>query len=126
MIRKLVMKKTEEQLLAEMAPLQAELRKRRDEKALAEARALVGKCFKYRNCYSCPQEESDYWWLYSKVTGVGDYSARAFRFQTDKYGKTEVEWNVRQPSTGGYIEISAKEFNAAWREVQRRVARMKP
>src|SRR6185312_4073195 len=31
------------------------------------AEKLVGRCFRYRNSYSCPKDESERWWLYRRV-----------------------------------------------------------
>jgi hypothetical protein len=122
------MAKTKEQLEAEIAPLQAALHRLKDAETLKESRALVGKCFKYRNCYSCPQKPSDYWWLYVKVVGVGDYWPTTLEFQTDKDGRIEIKTSdcavIREG--GGHIEIPAKEFNAAWKKLQKRIAGMKP
>lgn len=53
---------------------------------------LVGKCFKYRNSYSCPEKPSDYWWLYRHVIGVTtDSNLMVHQFQTDTYGELTVK-----------------------------------
>jgi hypothetical protein len=119
-------KKTKEQLEAELAPIRAELNKLRDAEILAKSKALVGKCFKYRNCYSCPKGPSDYWWLYVKVIGVGDYWPIALEFQTDKDGRSEVKRNECFSCHEGHREISAKEFNAAWRKFKNEIADIQP
>lgn len=49
--------------------------------------AFVGKCFKYRNSYSCPQQESDYWWLWVKVIGVKDEHLIVLEASKDSSGK---------------------------------------
>jgi hypothetical protein len=122
--------KTEEQLEAEIAPLQRQLARLRDAETKKESEAVVGRCYKYRNSYSCPKVPSDYWWLYAKVTKVGDYWPVTFEFQTDKDGRIDIQ--TRDCSVGigkegnGYIEIPSKEFNAAWRALQKRIAGMKP
>ena len=109
-----------------MAPLQRKLNALRDKEASAKAVSLLGKHYKYRNCYSCPQTDADYWWLYVKVTGIRGTSAAAFSFQTDKDGKLEIETNEWFSGSSGYTEITAKEFNSAWRTVQKRIAGTKP
>jgi hypothetical protein len=117
--------KTKEQLEAEIAPLQAQLHRLRDAETLKDSKALVGKCFKYRNCYSCPKGPSDYWWLYVKVVRVGDYWPVSIEFQTDRDGSITIKQNdcfMRHEHT----EIPAREFNAAWKKLQRRIATMKP
>lgn len=50
-------------------------------------KGFVGKCYKYKNCYSCPQEEKDYWWLYIRVKEVKDGCLVCQTFQKDSYGK---------------------------------------
>lgn len=121
--------KTKEQLEAELRPIQNALGKLRDQEAKKEAAAVVGKCFKYRNCYSCPSKASDYWWMYIKVTGATHWP-QTFEFQTDKYGHLTVKTDKMAIVVGkegnGYTPITVKEFNAAWRTVQQRIARMKP
>jgi hypothetical protein len=118
--------KTKEQLVAEIAPLQAALGRLRDAEERQKASWLVGKCFKYRNNYSCPKGPRDYWWYYVKCVGMGQYSPKTFTFQTDNEGRIEIKeegWFMR---TDGYVEISEREFRAAWRRVQKRIAGMNP
>ena len=115
-----------ERLKAQMAPIRAELQRIEDAEAKAKSVAILGKCFKYRNCYSCPKGPEDYWWLYVKVTGMGDYWPVAFEFQTDKDGKLTVKTEECFSRFEGYDEISVKEFNAAWRKVQQNIAKRKP
>jgi hypothetical protein len=94
----------------------------------AEHAKLLGKCFKYRNSYG-GSSEADGWWLYVKVTKIDARGEmKAFQFQTDKYGKLEIEANYRIPSSlsSGYTPITAGEFSKAWRAVQKRVAGYRP
>lgn len=120
------MKKTKEQIEAEIAPLKAQLDELRDAEVLKESLTMVGKCFKYRNCYSMPQTEAYYWWYYAKVIGIGEYWPKAFTFQIDKDGKIEIEYKTTFHRMQGYTQIPAREFDAAWRKVQKRIAGMKP
>ncbi len=53
-------------------------------------RANIGNCYKYHNCYSCPQSEADYWWMYVKVVGVRDGSYRVLTFAIDSYHKMQI------------------------------------
>lgn len=56
-----------------------------------KAKGLLGKCFRYRNSYSCPEGEKDRWWLYMRVTEVAkDGWLTVFSFQTDKNGAIEI------------------------------------
>ena len=95
----------------------------------------LGKCFKVRNNYSCPEKPSDYWFLYLKVTEIkkedvyqtsngvsATYSG--YSFQTDKYKNV----NVRKEN--GYIhylgeEITQNEFDEAWNKMINRVNSIK-
>lgn len=114
-----------EKIRAQIAPLQAELNRIKDAEEKAKSVALVGRCFKYRNCYSCPKPD-EYWWLYIKVTGMGEYWPVAFEFQTDKDGMLTVKQKECFSRMEGHNEIPASEFNAAWRKVQKRIAGTKP
>ena len=115
--------KTKAQLEAEIRPLQAALHRIRDAETKAEFLALVGKHFKYHNSYSSDRPQ---WWLYAKVIRVGEFHPVAFVFQTDCDGRSEVKTKEWFTASHGYIEIAAKEFNAEWRKVQKRIAGMKP
>lgn len=116
----------EAEIEAALAPLLEARNRIRDEKSKRESAALVGRCFKYRNSYSCPKEPSDYWWMYTKVVSVGEYWPVALEFQTDKDGQITIATKECFHRLGGHDEISVKEFNAAWRKLQQSVARMKP
>lgn len=48
--------------------------------------AHVGRCFKVRNNYSCPEKPSDYWWLYKRVVKIDGYSLVTEEFHRDRYG----------------------------------------
>ena len=56
-------------------------------KAEAANRALVGRTFRYRNCYSCPEKPSDYWWVWRVVEGTDGFGLRVRDFAVDKYGE---------------------------------------
>ncbi|KKM59287.1 hypothetical protein LCGC14_1548290 [marine sediment metagenome] len=84
-------------------------------KKLKENTKLIGKCFKYRNSYSAPEEESDYWWLYYKVISVNRHGiCMAMRFQTDKHGRIEIEKERYFVLSDRYIKITEEEFEDAW------------
>lgn len=73
--------------------------------------ALVGKCFVFRNCHSCPQSPADYWNLFLKVLGASDGNLTCLTFETDKNGQVTVrpldqKWSL----SGGYTEISELRF----------------
>jgi len=54
---------------------------------------LVGKCFTYRNCYSCPNSEKDYWLVYCRVISVTGSYANVVEFEIDSNGKPDIERN---------------------------------
>ena len=73
-----------------------------DAKAHEENKKLIGTCWRYRNNYSCPEKPSDYWWMYTIVTGVDGSNIIAFSFQTDMYGTFSAYLNKSvYPSTLG-------------------------
>ena|ERR1700728_1930252 len=100
----------------------------RDAERREENKGLVGKTFRWRNCYSCPEKPSDYWWLYAKVQSMdGAGMLTAFTFQIDKYGQHEMKINRYSFNMGGgYRPIPAVQFNKAWRAFQKRIATAKP
>lgn len=82
-----------------------------------ENASLLARCFRYRNNYSCPEKDSDYWWMYAKVIKIAkDGRLTLFQFQIDRYGNFDC-----RPAedvfriTDGYQPLSAKKFNAAWK-----------
>lgn len=63
----------------------------RDNEQRRKNAAHVGRFYRYRNCYSCPQRESDYWWVYHSVLSIDEHgSLNGWSFQTDKDGKVTV------------------------------------
>ena len=85
-----------------------------DEERKAENQKYVGKFFKFRNCYSCP-EENGYWWLYIAITGMDEFGTlMAWNFQTDIYGKSEIEKETVFYNSKDHIEISEIEFREAY------------
>jgi hypothetical protein len=75
---------------------------------------LLNKCYKFRNSYSCPHNEEDYWWMYQKITSINEYgNLKSFTFQTDKDGKIEIEQNY-EFCESEKIEIDYKEFVDEW------------
>lgn len=92
-------------------------RRAEEQARTAEHRKLIGRFFKYRNCYSCPQTEADRWWLYATVTGVSEeYGwAEGWQFQRTSQNEIKIELEQRMNTIpdGAWVEISADEF---WRE----------
>jgi hypothetical protein len=96
------------------------------EERTIECAKLFGRCYKYRNSYSCPQTEADYFHLYMLVTGNEDGGIRQFTFQTDCQGKVEIrdnEWHTGL--LGGYVEIPRREFDREWKKVLTRLGKVR-
>lgn len=119
-----------------LAKLKAEQDSRRKQIIAIEERQereraskLIGLCFRYRNCYSCPSAPSDYWWLYVRVLSVSrDGRMQVFRFQIDKDGKLEIEPRTSAAAVfftgdGPYQKITRGVFDREWRKVCALVAR---
>lgn len=79
-----------------------------------EMRKNIGKCFTYRNCYSCPQPES-YWTLYKKILRIKNGNYVVESFQKDMYGKFTIEKErvYGQGTLVGCTEIPSHEYNKA-------------
>lgn len=75
----------------------------------------VGKFYKTRNSYSCPEKPSDYWWVYEKVTRM-DESGFLYttQFQTDKHGKIFIEPDHYAYHMQYGTEIKPAVFSRAW------------
>ena len=86
---------------------------------------LIGKCYKYRNSYSLPEEPDDYWWVYTLIVGAEGSSLKVFRFQTDRNGTIEIETDLDLPAlTESYQEIGRTEFLQAWANLQKQIRSM--
>ena len=110
-----------EELRKQLVVLNGRIWNLEDAKRAEENANLEGKCFRYRNCYSCPKDESEYWWLYRRVTSVGkDGRMQVFQFQTDQYGKTEIEFDKATSSSLGE-PITLKQFRHAFRIAARMI-----
>lgn len=82
-----------------------------------QASKLVGKCFRYRNCYSCPKSDADYWWVYQRVIrSTKQGYLILFSFQVDQYGRFEIEPLARRsPRLHLGEQITLKQFQHAWK-----------
>jgi hypothetical protein len=115
-MNKLLLKKPEN-----MTPIQLEkiykicwdeIHKREELKKEKALKEFVGKCYKYKNCYSCPDSEEDYWWLFIYVKDVKDGCLVCQTFQKDKYGKIMIDLNDRICSiNNNYLLCGKATFN---------------
>lgn len=87
---------------------------------IAANKSLIGRFFKYRNCYSCPTKPSDYWWMYTAVIGVdrGGY-LKTFVFQRDSYGAVRIEQGSGIDGNLLGSPIRRNDFEIAWKRLQR-------
>lgn len=118
--------KTKDEWEAQLKEANRALSRMQDERRRAENAALVGKTFKYRNSYSCPEKASDYWWLYAKVTKMDtDGTLSLFTFETDKCGRIRIElFHHRYGLDSSYVPISAAEYRKALKALKARVAKL--
>lgn len=97
-------------------------------------KSLVGKYFKLKNCYSCPENDSDYWYSYYKIISItpndifyhGDaISCRCtvVLFEEDKHGVIRFD-----PSHITYVhmleEISKAEYENAFKLIMNKLTNM--
>lgn len=120
--------KTLTDLRAESDSLRKKICQLEEMELAPKRKALLGKCFKYRNCYSLPEKPSDYWFLYLRVMAISGSTAICQKFQIDKDGKLELDLRHRKFHPEGlitdgsnYIPISEAEFLRAKRRIKRLV-----
>lgn len=82
-----------------------------------ENKKFLGKCFKVKNCYSCPETESDYWWLYFHINNLEDGELKAMSFQKDKDGKLSIEKSDWCNPRSDFVEITKEEFNSEFDKI---------
>jgi len=81
-----------------------------------------GKYFKYKNCYSCPKDETERWWMYVKVEKVTALRwMQGFSFQTDMYGKVAIKQEKSLSESTCQVAITKKEFDAAYKRMLKRI-----
>lgn len=116
------MSKELQDLRLQASSLQERIWKLEADERRARNLRLVGKCFVYRNCYSCPRGPEDYWNLYQRVLRItADGNIQVFSFQADKDGVVSIETKTRSASISLGEPISPAKFRAAWKIMKRRV-----
>lgn len=118
-----------EELLKELAEIEEAEKQFR-----VKYKSLVGKYFKYRNCYSCPKNDSDYWYSYYRITSItpndiifngNGISCRCTTlfFEEDKNGVINFD-----PSHVTFIdileEISKAEYENAFKLIMNKLTNM--
>lgn len=112
-----------EQLQAKIYKLRKRLSTIDHNEAQQANEKLLGKCFKYRNNYSCPKKPSDYWWLYVRVGKVDGNVLSGLEFQVDKYGEITINPKKGRMHTidSNFVPISKRTFNSALKKLQKKV-----
>ncbi len=83
---------------------------------------LVGKTFRMRNSYSCPEKPSDYWWIWAKCTRMDKSGFLwAFKFQTDRYGSITISPDEYSYHMQHYDLVSPAVYDRAWRKLQAKI-----
>ena len=101
---------------------QEKLSRIRSDKYKSENGSKVGKTFRTRNSYSCPEKPSDYWWLYAKVTRMDNAGMlHATTFQTDKYGVVSVNFDQCVHHAQYYDPCPAADFKTAWKALLKKL-----
>lgn len=87
----------------------------------------VGRYFKTRNSYSCPEKPSDYWWVYAKVTKMDDAGfLYTTEFQIDKNGDINIRFGHYSYHMQGWTEIKRSEVVNAWKRLDAKLDKMAP
>lgn len=117
-------KKRYEKLIQQGRDLMNEASEMKDKEDRDKSAALVGKYFKVKSNYSEPKGPKDYWWIYSKILGVGEFGSwvRVFSFHTCAQGTTTIKPDYEERDNfmtygSEHKEIKAKEFIAAWHKL---------
>ena len=92
-----------------------------EQEAGPKRRQLIGRCFKYRNCYSCPEKPSDYWWLWFRATGTSGWMVTGPKIQCDSNGKIDIERYAAIAVDGTldpkYVQVSRREYDRETRKI---------
>lgn len=105
-----------DEIAAQMKSLRDELWKIEKVEEKERVTPLLGKCYRYRNCYSCPEVESDYWWMYFRIVALEGGSPIAFVFENGKYGEIRIKPRSRESEhlIAKAEEIPYKDYSRAW------------
>ena len=127
----IAVKERRAELLRIMDEAGAELATIQDDEQEREAKALVGRAFRYWTSYSLPQSDGEYWWAYRFVIDHdGGRYLEVLDFQTDKDFKREVErhrvgaFHVSASPKLGWFEIPVSELAVEWRQFVERIEDM--
>lgn len=96
--------------------LQDELQKVDDRRVAKKNKKVLGKFFRVRNSYSCPQSEADYWYEYVMPIRQASSMLYGLKFSTDSHGEITIcpDTHISHIFTKAEGEISKEQFNLAW------------
>ena len=90
---------------------------------LPRLQAKIGSCYRFRNSYSCPAKEADYWWLYAKIVAVAGRHFRVLLVERTNDGKVQARQEVLfacgTEMPPAYQPISSGEWRKAAQEILR-------
>jgi len=110
--------KTKKQLEKIIKDAKEELWEREAAEKLKNNKKLVGQCFRYHNCYSCPKGPEDYWWTYKQIIHLrkdGDLVGFEFQIDSEKKASVEIdEWS----HIDSWQPISRELFESEWQKLK--------
>lgn len=115
---------TLKRLEARVTKLRAEKREREEKKLRKHNMRYLGKTYKWRNCYSCPEKDSDYWWFYLKVKEISaDGSLVCSTFEKTSTGiiKFEPGYGWFHEPQDDWTEITEAEYLQAFSALRKEV-----
>lgn len=109
-----------EEIMKIMNFLRQELYEIEDAEQELERKKYDGRYFKFRNSYSCPKKDSDYWWTYYRVF-INDGQLFACCFETDMYGEIKINPYCKANTgiLGSCTEISEAEYTREYEKLLR-------
>lgn len=112
----------EDELQAAQREIRAQIYNIEDHRRIDKNKKVVGKCYVYRNSFSCPSSPKDYWNLYTKIVKI-DRSGylKAVSFQTDKNGDMHFRNETFRVTMDGYKQIPLSKFNRALETFQKKL-----
>lgn len=112
------MNKTREQLEADLRRTREAIHRLEAQELDPAAKALVGKCFKYRNSYGVGSED---WWMYVRVIDAKHYmDIRCLVAQRTSRNSIEIRQEtfvMGSLKSDGYQRITRRQFNSAVRRI---------
>ena len=84
---------------------------------------LLGKCYKFKDCYSCPEKESDYWYVYKQYLRLEGREILALCFYVDKYDKISLSLMREHGDLSGWTEIGLQEFWDEWLNLKTKISK---